>query len=159
MALEMLALYSNRMKFMAMFSISVETGVFLRIAASLGIFVFILYLVAMFRRESVKSDLLQRNCKPIRIWWIGCAWWSPWFDAMPFRVIYSDQNCFIHKAHCWVGHRLFDSPFGPRRVVWVKDNIVGELPLPEVWAESEIVRPKLNEENPQTDNLLDESRQ
>jgi hypothetical protein len=144
-------------EFAAIFAISVEAGVYLRFAASLGIFVLLWFLAAMFRREAVKRDLHQRGCKPIRVWWRVFAWWSPWYEGMPFRVIYSDQNGFIHKAYCWVGHWLLDSPFSPRRVRWIKDKIIGELPLPEVWADSEILRPKLKDGNStvETDNLLE----
>lgn len=122
-------------------------GIYLRIAACLGIVVLLCLLAAMFRRESVKRDLRERGCKPIRIWWVVYTSWAWTADRMPFRVIYSDQNHFIHKAYCWVGHRLMDSPFGPRRVTWVKDEITGELPLPEVYANDEIVRGQLEDKN------------
>ncbi len=140
----------------ALLAVSVEMGLYLRIAASIGIFVLLWFLGAMFRREAVKRDLHQRGCKPIRIWWLVFAWWSPWYDSMPFRVIYSDQNGLIHKAHCWVGHWLSDSPFGPRRVNWVKDKVIGQLPLPEAWADNEIIHPKLPERDSSTEaiNLL-----
>jgi hypothetical protein len=128
-----------------LFAIGVEAGVYFRIAASIGIFVLLWFLVAMFRREAVKRDLRQRGCKPIRIWWLVFAWWSRLVDSVPFRVIYSDRNGFIHKAYCWVGHELFGSPFGPRRVNWVKDEVIGQLPLPEAWVADEIIRPKLTE--------------
>jgi hypothetical protein len=134
---------------------SIETGIYLRIAASLGIFVLIWFLGAMFRREVVKRDLRQRGCKPKRIWWIVFAWWSPWFYAMPFRVIYSDQNGYVHKARCYVFGLLAASHFSSSRVKWFKDEIIGELPLPEVFASNEIIRPKLNQSS-QTENLSDE---
>ena len=38
------------------------------------------------------------------------------------------------------------------RIDWVKDEIIGELPLPEVWVSDEIVCKKL-EGNSQSDNL------
>jgi hypothetical protein len=126
---------------------NVETGIYLRIAASLGIFVLIWFLGAMFRREVVKRDLRQRGCKPKRIWWIVFAWWSPWFYAMPFRVIYSDQNGHVHKARCYVFGLLATSRFGSSRVKWFKDEIIGQLPLPEVWAADEVIRPKLTDQN------------
>jgi hypothetical protein len=126
-----------------MFSI----GVYLRVAASLGIFILVWFLFAMFRRESVKRDLRQRGCKPIRIWWMVTAWWSPSLDGMPFRVTYSDSNHLIHKASCWVGHRLMDSPLGARRVIWVRDEIIGEMPLPEVSADGGIDRRQLKDNN------------
>jgi hypothetical protein len=115
-----------------MTAISIDLGVDLRIAAALGIFTLLWTLAAMFRRESVKRDLRERGCKPIRIWWTVIDWRVRWYDSVPFRVIYSDPNQFVHKACCWVGHGLMASPFGPRRVVWVKDEIIGEVPLPEV---------------------------
>jgi hypothetical protein len=132
---------------MTMFAISVEAGVYLRIAASLSIFVLLWFLNAMFRREAVKRDLRQRGNKPKRIWWIVFAWWSPWFYTMPFRVIYSDQKGYVHKARCYVFGLLAASYFGSSRVKWFKDEIIGELPLPEVWASDEIIHPKLKNQN------------
>jgi hypothetical protein len=142
--------------FLAIFAGSIDFGIYLRIAAVLGIFVLLWFLAAMFRRETVKRDLRQRGCKPKYIWWMVFAWWSPWYDAMPFRVVYIGQDGSIHKAYCWVGHWLMDSPISPRRVRWIKDEIVGEIPLPEVWASDEIIRKKLKERDSQGDNLLDE---
>jgi hypothetical protein len=130
---------------MTMFAISDNARADLLVAASLGIFVLLWFLAAMFRREAVKRDLRQRGCKPIRIWWLVFAWWSRLVDSVPFRVIYSDRNGFIHKAHCWVGHDLFGSPFGPRRVTWVKDKVVGQLPMTEILVDNEIIGPKLAE--------------
>lgn len=142
-------------RFNVIFAISVETGVYLRVAASLSIVVLVWFLIAMFRREAIKRDLRQRGCKPIRIWWLMFAWWSPWFYAIPFRVIYSDRNCSVHKARCYVFSLLLGSRFGANRVKWFKDEIVGKLLLPEVWASNETIRPKLNRRNLQADNLLE----
>lgn len=93
-------------------------------AASLGLFILVWFLAAMFRREAVKRDLRRRGCKPIQIWWRVTAWWSPWFDAMPYRVIYLDSNGLIHKANCYVGHSLLASPFDSPVVRWIKDEII-----------------------------------
>jgi hypothetical protein len=59
---------------MTMFAISDNARADLLVAASLGIFVLLWFLAAMFRREAVKRDLRQRGCKPIRIWWLVFAW-------------------------------------------------------------------------------------
>jgi len=99
----------------------------------LGVGIVALFPVAMFRRNAVKRHLLQRGCEPQHIRWLVFTWWCPdsprgllpWI-AMPFRVIYSDSNGFVHRAHCWVGHEVFDSLLSPRRVCWIKDEIVGE---------------------------------
>jgi hypothetical protein len=146
---------------MMMFAISDEARADLLIAASLGIFVLLWFLAAMFRREAVKRDLRQRVCKPIHIWWRVFAFWSSWFDGIPFRVIYSDPNGFIHKAYCSVHRYLLDSPFGPRRVKWFKDKVIGQLPSPEVCADSEIIRPKLAEwdSSAEANNLLKNSEE
>jgi len=98
---------------------------YLLVAASLGIFILVWFLAAMFRREAVKRDLRQRGCKPIRIWWQVTAWWSPWLEAMPYRVTYLDPDGLVHKANCYVGHALMAQPFGPLLVKWVKDEIIG----------------------------------
>jgi hypothetical protein len=49
-----------------------------------------------------------------------------------------------------------DSPISPRRVRWIKDEIIGERPLPEVWASDEMITKKLKDRDSQGDNLLDE---
>jgi hypothetical protein len=104
----------------------------------------------------VKRDLRQRGCKPIKIWWLVTAWWSPWLEAMPYRVIYSDSNGLIHKANCYVGHSLLAMPLDLPRVRWVKDEIIGRVPPPEVWVSEEILRQKLKGQNDLTGkkNLL-----
>lgn len=120
---------------------------YLLLAASLGIFILVWFLAAMFRREAVKRDLRRRGCKPIHIWWTVIAWGLPYYDSVPFRVIYSDPNHFVHKARCWVGHGLMDFPFAPCRVVWVRDEITGCVPPPEVWVSDESLRQKLKGRN------------
>jgi hypothetical protein len=52
--------------------------------------------------------------------------------AMPFRVIYVDPSRFIHKAYCWVGRDLYAPMFSPLRIEWVKDEVIGELPVPDL---------------------------
>jgi hypothetical protein len=142
--------------FVAIFADSIDLEIYLRMAAVPGMVVLLWFLVVMFRREAVKRDLTQRGCKPKSIRWIVFAWWSPWYDATPFRVVYIGQDGSIHKAYCRVGHWLMDSPISPRRVRWIKDEIIGETPLPEVWASDEMITKKLKERDSQGDNLLDE---
>jgi hypothetical protein len=122
------------------------------------------FLLAMFRRTAVKRYLWQRGWEPIKVRWLIFAWWCPWIPVGPsvwvlataFRVIYSDRNRLIHKAYCWVGYDVgvvvapIFSGFS-RRIEWVKDETIGELPLPEVWVSDEVVIKKLKE-NSQTDN-------
>lgn len=100
----------------------------------LGVGLVALFPVAMLRREAVKRSLLERACEPLRIRWLVFAGWCPdsplgllpWV-AMPFRVIYSDPSGLIHRAHCWVGLNVYrDSPFSPRRICWLKDEIIGQ---------------------------------
>ena len=99
----------------------------------LGVGILALFPIAMFRREAVKRSLAQQGCRPRHIRWLVFTWWCPdspkgllpWM-AMPFGVVYADPSGFIHRAHCWVGHEAFDSLFSPRRVCWIRDEIVGE---------------------------------
>lgn len=128
-------------------AVSDQMKPYLLIAVTLGIFVLVWFLAAMFRREEVKRDLRQRGCRPIHIWWRVTAWWSPWFEAMPYRVIYSDSNGLIHKANCHVGHSLPALPLDSLRVRWVKDEIIGRLPSPEVRVSEEILLQKLKDQN------------
>ena len=139
--------------FLAAFALSILVAVFLG-----------WFLLAMFRRAAVKRYLQQRGCKPIKVRWLLFAWWCPWIplgrsawvQATVFRVVYSEPNRLIHKAYCWVGYDVgvvvasIFSGFS-RRIEWVKDEIIGELPLPEVWVSEEIITKKL-EENSQIDN-------
>ena len=140
--------------FLAAFALSILGAVFLG-----------RFLLAMFRRAAVKQYLRQRGWEPIKVRWLVFAWWCPWIPAGPsvwvlataFRVIYSGPNRLIHQAYCWVGYdvvvlsaQIF-SGFS-LRIDWVKDEIIGELPLPEVWVSDEIVCKKL-EGNSQSDNL------
>jgi hypothetical protein len=139
--------------FLAAFALSILGAVFLG-----------RFLLAMFRRAAVKRYLRQRGCEPIKVRWLIFAWWCPWIPVRPsvwvlataFRVIYSEPNRLIHKAYCWVGYDVsvvvapIFSGFS-RRIEWAKDEIIGELPLPEVWVSDEIVTKKLKE-NSQTDN-------
>jgi hypothetical protein len=121
-------------------------------------------LLAMFRRGAVKRYLRQRGCAPIKVRWLILAWGCPWIPVSPsvwvlataFRVIYSEPNRLIHKAYCWVGYDVgvvvapIFSGFS-RRIEWVKDEIIGELPSTEPRVSDEIAINKLDE-NPQTDN-------
>ena len=94
----------------------------LRIAAALGIFGCLYVLAAMFRREAVKADLDKRRCFPLHIWWIPFALYGGYWDTS-FRVTYRDAAGLLHKARCYVYISLMDSPFGPRRVKWTRDEI------------------------------------
>jgi hypothetical protein len=116
---------------MQIIATSDEANPYFLISIALGIVILQWFLFAMFRREAVKRDLYERGCRPIRVWW--CVWWLlPSRDRTPFRAIYADPFGAVHKAYCYVGHRLLDSPFGPRRVRWVKDKIITQAPLSEV---------------------------
>jgi hypothetical protein len=97
--------------------------VYLAIAAVAGIVFLLLFLDAIFRRESVKRDLRERGCTPLRIWWRPLAYWSTHYWGAPFRVIYKDHDQRIHKAYCCVYTALGSSPLGTRRVEWIKDEL------------------------------------
>jgi len=143
---------------MAVFADAIDLEVTLFLAAFalsiLGAVFLWWFLLAMFRRVGVKRYLRQRGCEPMKIRWLIFAWWYPWIPMGPsvwvmgtaFQVIYSDPNRFIHKAYCWVGYdvglvfaSLFSNSSFPRRIEWVKDEIIGELPLPEVWVNDETI--------------------
>lgn len=132
------------------YSVEFEAALFLA-AFALGILGAVFsgkFLFAMIRRVAVQRDLRQRGCEPIKVRWLILGWFSPWTRspgrsvwelATAFRVIYSDPNRFIHKAYCWVGYDLglVTASLGslltyPCRIEWVKDEIIGELRLPEV---------------------------
>jgi hypothetical protein len=132
---------------MAAIEISDEVRPYILMAIALGMFFTLWFLGAMFRREAVKRDLYERVCQPIHIWWTVWAWWSPYLDSIPFRVTYRDPFGAVHKARCYVTHRLFGPAFGPRIVRWVKDEIIRQPLSPEVWMDTEIIRSKLNQED------------
>ena len=124
--------------FIAAFSHSVEFDTALFIA---GMVVFIpasavvaMFPFALLRREALKRYLRQRGCEPIQVRWLIWRIWCP--DAvvglmnmftMPFRAIYADENRRIHKAYCWIGQDLYVRQPAPRKIEWVKDEIIGEL--------------------------------
>jgi hypothetical protein len=88
---------------------------------AIGIFILLWFLGAMARREWVKTELLEKSCKPTRIWWVPFAYWAPFFPFFfgpAFLVIYTDSNGFVHKAKCWT------SNVSPRKVVWAKDELI-----------------------------------
>jgi hypothetical protein len=151
--------------FMAMFAdaVGVETTLFLAAFAAsiIGAVFLVRFFLAMFRRAAVKRYLLQRGCAPIKVLWLIIAWRVPvkpsvWVMATAFRVIYSDPNRLVHNSYCWVGYDVgivvapIFSGF-TRHIEFVKDDIIGELPLPQGWVSDEIVTKKL-QENPRTDN-------
>jgi len=85
------------------------------------------FLGAMFRREAVKRDLLDRGIEPLRIWWVPFSWRGP-YTRTRFHVRYRDESGLLHKAICCVHVDLMDNPFfGERHVRWYKDIIKGEL--------------------------------
>jgi hypothetical protein len=129
---------------MQIIATSDEANAYFLISIALGIFFLLWFLGAMFRRESVKRDLYERGCQPKHIWWTVWAFWAPYLDSIPFRVIYVDPFGAVHKARCYVTHDLFGSAFGPRTVRWVKDEITSQPISPEVWVDGEIIRPKLH---------------
>src|SRR5215471_11018932 len=78
------------------------------------------FLAVVLCREWVKSDLRQRMCQPIRVWWRPFAWRTNWL-ACSFRVLYSDIHGQIHRSICWTyWHRP--------SVTWDRDEIVGLQP-------------------------------
>ncbi len=98
------------------------------VAATFGIVLVLCWLWAMFNRQAVKRGLLERGCQPIHIWWVPLAYWATalwvrWWTAVPFRVIYKDAEGRLHKAYCCVYQELMGSPFGPRRIEWIKDEL------------------------------------
>ena len=100
-----------------------DAKAYLFIAAALGIFFTLWFLHAMFAREAVKRELLQHACTPVHIWWRPLAFWATRYRSMPFRVVYRDADSRLHKAYCCVYTALMDSPFGSRRVEWIKDEV------------------------------------
>jgi hypothetical protein len=89
----------------------------------------LVFLVAMYQREKVKSDLLENDCAPLHIWWCPAAYWAPTaslFDATPFRVIYRDADGVVHKAYCCTHRSFVENPrWGSRTVRWLADTAVG----------------------------------
>lgn len=77
----------------------------------------------MFRREAVKQDLWARGGEPLHIQWRPFAYWVTGWWRTPFRVIYRDAEGRLHKAYCCVYKDLAGSPFGPRRVQWIRDEL------------------------------------
>jgi len=98
---------------------------YILIAASLGIFGVLWFLGAMFHREAVKQELRERCCEPLHIWWQPFAYWAiGWGWGTPFRVVYRDMEGRLHKAYCCVYKDLAGSPFGPRLVEWIQDEVI-----------------------------------
>jgi len=97
---------------------------YLLIAEAFGLFGLLWFLGAMFHREAVKQDLRNRHSEPIRVGWRPLALWATGWWRTPFRVIYRDAEGRLHKANCCVYKELMDSPLGPRRVEWIRDELV-----------------------------------
>jgi len=85
------------------------------------------FLSAMLQRESVKRDLLDRGCEPLRIWWMPLSLRGTSKSRACFHVRYRDESGCMHKASCCVYVDLMDNPFfGDRRVRWYEDKMKGE---------------------------------
>jgi hypothetical protein len=97
----------------------------LAIAFPISLIVLLSFLSAMFQREAVKRELLERGCEPLRIWWMPFYWYGG-YNRTCFHVRYHDESGLLHQAVCSVYVSLMDTPFGPRRVRWLKDQIKGE---------------------------------
>ncbi len=113
-----------------------------------GFIILTSFLLAMFQREQVKRELYASGCQPLHIWWRPAAYWLPWsayISATGFRVAYLDSNGSTHKGYCFV-YRSFskDWQWGNRDVEWLTDTITDSPPASEVWADSEIIHPKLD---------------
>jgi hypothetical protein len=118
------------------------------LSTCLGIVAVLCFLSAMFQREAVKRELREQVCTPLHIWWRPAAYWVPWRLATGFRVIFRDPAGALHRAYCYTYPSLSESPFwGSRRVRWLVDTIQHRSAANEswVWADDEIVRPKLEE--------------
>ena len=116
------------------------------VAMCFGIVAVLCFLFAMFHRESVKRELAENGCTPVHIWWRPAAYWAPFLNSgAPFRVIYRDPRGTLHKAYCSTYRSLLGSPWGPRRVLWLKDEVAEAAPPPESWVfvDGLPVRPQL----------------
>jgi hypothetical protein len=112
-----------------------------------GVIALISFLLAMYQREQVKRELNAQDCQPLHVWWRPAAYWLPWpayMSATGFRVVYLDSNGSTHKGYCLV-YRSFsrDWQWGNRDVEWLTDTITDAPRAAEVWADSEILRPRL----------------
>ena len=128
-----------------------------------GLITLLSFLSAMFQREQVKQELFNRGCAPLHIWWRPaaywmCRYWFTWWYPTGFRVIYSDPSGLIHKGYCFV-YRSFlqDWQWGNRRVQWLADTVTCPSATTEVWADIEIILPKLpeKESSDEASDLLD----
>src|SRR5262249_4247542 len=100
----------------------------------IGVVALLCFFFAMLFRGAVKRELYENRCKPLHIWWQPFAYWSAWFSgSTSFRVAYRDPAGFVHKAYCYVYQSLSGSPFGPRRVTWLKDEVVSKDASRESW--------------------------
>lgn len=102
---------------------SANVQVYLLLAAVAGIFLLLWFLDAMYRREAVKRNLRERGCQPLHIRWRPFAYWATGWWRTPFRVVYHDTEGRLHKAYCCVYKDLTGSPYGPRRVEWLQDEL------------------------------------
>ena len=105
-----------------MLQMPVDLKIYLLIAASLALVALLVFLGAMLAREAVKRDLQEQGFEPLHVQWRPFAYWAI-FWSTPFRVVYHDADRRLHKAYCCVYYVLADSPFGARRVRWIKDEL------------------------------------
>jgi hypothetical protein len=94
----------------------------LAVAFPLCLILLFSFLSAMFQREAVKRDLSERGSAPLRIRWMPFSL-DGGYRRTYFHVVFRDESGLLHKARCYVYVSLMDSPFGPRRVKWTKDEI------------------------------------
>src|SRR5204863_8215298 len=63
-----------------------DIGPYLRLVAAIGIFAVLWLLGLLLAREWVKSDLIGRGFRPVRVRWSPLSWWPVWGPT--FRVVY-----------------------------------------------------------------------
>lgn len=102
---------------------SVDSRVYFALGGVLGVVFLLWFLDAIFRREAVKADLLQRGCQTISISWRPFALWAPRYASTPFRVLYRDPMGRLHRARCSVYMALSSFPLGSREVEWLADEV------------------------------------
>jgi hypothetical protein len=68
-------------------------------------------------------------------------------------VVYQDPVGAVHLAYCYVYRSLLGSLGAPRRVRWLQDEVIRQRPAPDSWVfvDNEIVRPKIEMQNPESE--------
>jgi hypothetical protein len=94
------------------------TRAYLLFGGALAVFVVLLLLDLVLRREWVKQNLPQLCARYVSIRWapLGPGWGVYWHPA--FRVVYLDAEGRMHKAYCGPRNITWHSP-----LVWVKDEL------------------------------------